>query len=552
MKKILALLMALCLLCGSAMAAPTLQQTLDAIGYPVVDEPLDVTIAVIPQGASVDFKTDRNWMTLFMEQYSGLNITWQLIDPASAGERVPMMLNSGDLPDALLGRGMGTGDIVHYGVSEGMFYPVNELFEYMPNFSAVMEQYPAVRPAITTPDGNIYGFPCMADQVDFFDTRFFYQSTWLDRLGIEVPSTLAEFKDMLVAFRDQDADGDGDATNEIPWCGSWSESWSERTYILYAFNYLMKGSGIALSYNEEEPKVVFVPYEENYKDYLLYMKDLWDEGLMDPDMFTQTEQQVQTTVLDGHVGFAGMSAPYVYDPEHQTEWLAMPAVAQDADHKAIYPGPKAVATTSYMVINADADENVAIALAKFADAMYTIEWCFLASHGPEKDSELDFYGWNHYVEDNVIKYTLTDDATGDWMFRCTYLSLWSLPGFNADAQNSCKVAYGEKYPDSQLGKMFADGNLFATWVMDCKWHETYIDQYTPQLPDLFFSAEDQDRINELTVPLQDYVASCEAKFITGEMSIEDELDAFKTTLESYGVQELVDLYNKYYDAYKAN
>ena len=54
------------------------------------------------------------------------------------------------------------------------------------------------------------------------------------------------------------------------------------------------------------------------------------------------------------------------------------------------------------------------------------------------------------------------------------------------------------------------------------------------------------------MPLQDYVASCEAKFITGEMSIENDFDGFIKTLEEYGVEEYLEIYNKYYSAYKAN
>ena len=47
-------------------------------------------------------------------------------------------------------------------------------------------------------------------------------------------------------------------------------------------------------------------------------------------------------------------------------------------------------------------------------------------------------------------------------------------------------------------------------------------------------------------PLDDYVSSMEAKFITGEISIEEEYDTFVATLEQYGVQEYVDIYNSYY------
>ena len=46
--------------------------------------------------------------------------------------------------------------------------------------------------------------------------------------------------------------------------------------------------------------------------------------------------------------------------------------------------------------------------------------------------------------------------------------------------------------------------------------------------------------------MDDYVSSMEAKFITGEISIEAEYDNFVATLEEYGVQEYVEIYNNYY------
>ena len=44
----------------------------------------------------------------------------------------------------------------------------------------------------------------------------FINKTWLDNLGLEVPTTLGELKDVLIAFRDNDANGNGDTTDEIP------------------------------------------------------------------------------------------------------------------------------------------------------------------------------------------------------------------------------------------------------------------------------------------------------------------------------------------------
>ena len=542
MKKILTLVLALCMLSSYAFAEDLIENIDLEPGFPVVKEPVSVTIALVPQSSAVDFQVEQNWMTEYINRNSGLDIEWMVIDATAASERIPLMLNSGDMPDAILGHGFYANDIAQYGASEGMFYPVNELLDYMPIFSAFLEENPAVREGITTTDGNIYGFPAL-NNIYSYAARFFIDQTWLDRLGLENPTTLEEFKNMLIAFRDEDANGNGDPDDEIPWGGSWSGASAERDLIFYALGYAASGN-LAVDHNKENPDIVFVPYEAQYKDYLLYMNDLWNEGLLDPDMFTQSETQVQATVLEGTIGFCAMSAPYVYVPETKDNWVAINAMSKEEGGLRIYPAANPVYIPAFMVLNADCDEEVAAALAALADEMYSVEWYGWSMYGPEAGSELDYFGTGHYVEDGVIKYNMPDDMTDEWSFRCTYLTIWDLPGFNSLQYDPYYQLYAEQFPDTQLGQLFATGNYFEDWQPN--FIETYQPYYAESIPTFYFAEDDLDRINTLQTPLDDYVASMEAKFITGEISIEDEYDNFVATLEDYGVQEYVELYNSYY------
>ncbi|HIV26815.1 MAG TPA: hypothetical protein IAA64_02505 [Candidatus Ornithocaccomicrobium faecavium] len=542
MKKILTLVLALCMLSSYAFAEDLIENIDLEPGFPVVKEPVSVTIALVPTSSAVDFQVEQNWMTEYINRNSGLDIEWMVIDATAATERIPLMLNSGDMPDAILGHGFQANDIAQYGASEGMFYPVNELLDYMPIFSAFLEENPAVREGITTPDGNIYGFPAL-NNIYSYAARFFIDQTWLDRVGLENPTTLEEFKNMLIAFRDEDANGNGDPDDEIPWGGSWSGAYAERDPIFYALGYAASGN-LAVDHNKENPDIVFVPYEAQYKDYLLYMNDLWNEGLLDPDMFTQAETQVQADVLEGTIGFCAMSAPYVYAPETKDNWVAINAMSKEEGGLRIYPAANPVYIPAFMVLNADCEEEVAAALAALADEMYSVEWYGWSMYGPEAGSELDYFGTGHYVEDGVIKYNMPDDVTNEWSFRCTYLTIWNLPGFNSLQYDPYYQLYAEQFPDTQLGQLFATGNYFEDWQPN--FIETYQPYYAESIPTFYFTEDDLDRINTLQTPLDDYVASMEAKFITGEISIEDEYDNFVATLEEYGVQEYVELYNSYY------
>ena len=542
MKKILTLVLALCMLSSYAFAEDLIENIDVDPGFPVVKEPISVTIALVPQDAAVDFQVDQNWMTEYINRNSGLDIEWMVIDSTAASERIPLMLNSGDMPDAILGRGFQANDVAQYGMSEGMFYPVNELLDYMPIFSAFLEENPEVREGITTPDGNIYGFPAL-NNIYSYAARFFVDQTWLDRLGLENPTTLEEFKNMLIAFRDEDANGNGDPDDEIPWGGSWSGASAERDLIFYALGYAASGN-LAVDHTKETPDIVYVPYEAQYKDYLLYMNDLWNEGLIDPDMFTQAETQVQATVLEGTIGFCAMSAPYVYVPDTKDNWVAINAMSKEEGGLRIYPAANPVYIPAIMVINADCDEETAAALAALADEMYSVEWYGWSMYGPEAGSDLDYFGTGHYVEDGVVKYNMPDDMTNEWQFRCTYLTIWALPGFNNLQYDPYYQLYAEQFPDTQLGQLFATGNYFEDWQPN--FIETYQPYYADSIPTFYFAEDDLDRINTLQTPLDDYVSSMEAKFITGEISIEDEYDNFVATLEEYGVQEYVELYNSYY------
>ena len=64
--------------------------------------------------------------------------------------------------------------------------------------------------------------------------QFWSDGGWINDTNVQ-PKTLAEFKDMLIAFRDQDANGNGDPGDEIPWTGAWDTEQSERCFILEAY-----------------------------------------------------------------------------------------------------------------------------------------------------------------------------------------------------------------------------------------------------------------------------------------------------------------------------
>ena len=55
-----------------------------------------------------------------------------------------------------------------------------------------------------------------------------------------------------------------------------------------------------------------------------------------------------------------------------------------------------------------------------------------------------------------------------------------------------------------------------------------------------------------TLQIGGYVNQALVQFITGDLNIDTQWDEYLTTLEKMNVQQYIDTYQKYYDAYMAN
>ena len=99
---------------------------------------------------------------------------------------------------------------------------------------------------------------------------------------------------MLKAFKEQDANGNGDPNDEIPYSNVYNGEGFE--WILSAFGY------VNLRHDVKDGRYVYVPAEENYRHYLEFMNKLYTEELLDPDYFTQTLEELKIKAASGVIG----------------------------------------------------------------------------------------------------------------------------------------------------------------------------------------------------------------------------------------------------------
>lgn len=282
MRKIMSLLLALVLLVSIAMPA-------------TAEEAPTLRIAVL---RDVDDKSTSFADKPILQEASkatGINIEWDEIPSTFVGDRVPVMLGSGELPDVFLGL-LSTAQVTQ---NAALFVALNDYVrDDAPNMCEFFDRYgSALWDQCTYTDGNIYslvgGF--MNSPGNDATSLPFINTVWLENLGLEVPTTLDEYVDVLRAFKEQDANGNGDSDDEIPlsFCNN---------YYASIFKYMTGNFGFTGYYAVRDGVVTAVAKDDSYREMLEFYHQLYEEGLMDPEGFTQTEAQFKAKLQSGVVG----------------------------------------------------------------------------------------------------------------------------------------------------------------------------------------------------------------------------------------------------------
>ncbi|MGY3437539.1 MULTISPECIES: extracellular solute-binding protein [unclassified Marinovum] len=248
---------------------------------PIVDEPLDLTIHMHwdrSQGYDENYAVEQKARELTNIHLNDATAGKNSTDPMEA---MNLLLAQGDLPD-IVGSQLILQPVNQYG-PEGAFVPLNDLVEeHAPNIKKFWEEHPGLVEAISAYDGNYYYIPYLPDGK--YGRAWFVRQDWLDALGLEQPDTVDELYDTLVAFRDQDPNGNGQK-DEVPF---FVRDWEEAIRLVTLWDGRSSGSDTPHDFMVSDAGKVVHPYaQDNYRDGLANLAKWYDEGLIDTEMFTR-------------------------------------------------------------------------------------------------------------------------------------------------------------------------------------------------------------------------------------------------------------------------
>ncbi|MFR8340201.1 MAG: extracellular solute-binding protein, partial [Eisenbergiella massiliensis] len=155
---------------------------------------------------------EMEWLRL-LEEENGVDVEWQQIT-ADWDQKKSVMFAGGDIPDILVKATVTTDFATYNGLFENLAPYIDA--GKMPNVAKMFEDHPELRVLCTDEKDGIYGIPNYRSLWPRTNRVLYINQTWLDNLGLQVPTTMDELEEVLIAFKNGDPNGNGDTTDEIP------------------------------------------------------------------------------------------------------------------------------------------------------------------------------------------------------------------------------------------------------------------------------------------------------------------------------------------------
>ncbi len=476
-----------------------------------------------------------------LEQQTNVHIDWTcFVDDQFADKKNLALAQFGNLPDGLFTAGMSDYDLLRY-AKQGIIIPLENLIDkYMPNLQAVFEKYPEYRTMCTAPDGHIYSFPWIEqlgegkEAIQAIGGIPYINKKWLDFLGLEVPRTVDELEQVLIAFRDnadqlqQEFQIEGSV---IPMSFIINNGDQDPAFLINGFG---EGYGDTPDHFAvtDEGEVIYTAVQEGYKEGIQWLHQLVEENLVDPEAFTQ---EWSTYVAKGKNHRYGLCFTWdIANIDNYDDYVMLPALAgpeglvnitrQNNSETSGFERGRCVLTTSC--------RDTALAAA-WIDQMYA----------PLQSIQNNWGTYGEEGKPNIFE--MSTNAEGEPMLK--HLSL------EGESPVEVRQAQSVNGPLAVLNDYY---DVYVTQPDDAKWrldnmHEIYLEDMHSKYvyPNVFMSIDDTNLVSQYDTDIKKYADQKKADWILNG-GIEEEWDEYLQKMEEYGLSDYLAIKQKYFDQYQ--
>ena len=430
MKKLLSLVLAAALMLG-------------IIGGVLAENAIQTEPArfVIRSNSNKENKTENDKIKSLIEEKSGVDFEVIVVAENTWHEKVNVMVAGSEKFDTI--NLTASGGVWSNYASNGAIQPFTpeQLQKYLPNLMAMMPEEAWV--PCKDAEGNIWALPrheaFTAGGVPSIRTD------WLEKLGLEMPTTLAELETYFEGVKTQDVNGNGDPNDEYGYIPYFQSLFSGPLHVYYLGT---KGDcNNEDRYLNEDGTIMPWYMHENAWGLVSKAAEWYQKGYINQDYLTMTNETANDMGAADRIGMCsgwynmglqGTERLVAANPDSTCSWAAIPNFTDAVSGVNAWGGnPKYMAEVALSSTSTDPQWAF-----KLLDWIYASEENYmLATYGIQGD---------HYIltEDGKA-FTQPDGATDRYMLEYQLLEWYDY----------------SKYPEPLFSKETSTWRQYTAWQM---------------------------------------------------------------------------------------
>lgn len=486
---------------------------------PIVNE--EITLHVLAKEVADNYSTKDAAMWEYYTEKTGIHFEIEAYSGDEMKTKLTLILSTNQKPDILWQAGIGEADVLSYGQQNILLNLDDYIDKYATYIKEVFEKESDARAAASSSDGHIYALPAYNYSVKYWNNALYMNKNWLANVGMEAPTTLDTLYEVLKAFKEKDADGNGDANNEIPTY--------ETADTDYLFLKLMEAVGFPCIwphdgdlYSDKDGEVFLIQTTNEYKFLMRYMNKLFSEDLIDPNSYTQSQDELNSKKFSNTYGMrvdvgtieGPISDMDQYNPD---DWTVLQPLTSAVNTTPVTAG-LAQYQTCMGAICADTEYPEV--------AVLFLDWCYSPDASAIMNSEKNYLKFDHSVSDEVQQLIAGKKEAGTETLK-------KLVG-----------TYGPRWQRRE----WVDTTSFSTIMQD------NIAKCMPYITvgwqnNLKFTDAEAEVISVYSTDLGAALNEWRSFFITGKKNVDTDWEEYLAVVESMHPEKLVEVYQAAYDRY---
>lgn len=235
-----------------------------------------------------------NIWTRTYEQVLGIKLSYDwVVDGSMYEQKLGLSINSGDIPDMFV---VSPSQLLAY-QEAGLIADLTSVYEAeaSSNTRDILTQDPVALKAASI-DGKLYGIP-LTDASVTSATVLWIRQDWMDKLGIDAPTSMADVLEISRRFTEEDPDGNG--AKDTIGLASTKAIWGSIAGLQGFFNGY---HAYPSTWYERDGKLVYGSVQPEMRAALLALQDLYAKGQLDPEFGVKDINQVTETIAQGKCG----------------------------------------------------------------------------------------------------------------------------------------------------------------------------------------------------------------------------------------------------------